>query len=158
MRMASTPGMVAENKLTCALEFPILRSASVISLADIKLIKIYNHDLDQATESCQRHFEKAFLELLANRLAEVSEQINKKEKSRAKLSDASPTGKPETMPDNIPLPDASHSPCENPTRPNASTVQKGCSCLVSGRNKAIRAALIGLVIFDVLRYLFSLLS
>src|ERR1017187_6496456 len=25
MRMGSTPGMVAENKLTCALEFPILK-------------------------------------------------------------------------------------------------------------------------------------
>ena len=93
------------------------RSASVVAHSDIKLVKIYNQTLGQASETCQRYFEKVFLELLANRLAEVSEQIH--QKAKIKLSDAAPTVEPEVV------------------------LQEGCSCLELRRAKAFTYALIG---------------
>jgi serine/threonine protein kinase len=117
------------------------RSASVIAYRDIRLLKIYNQALGKASESCQRYFEKMFLELLANRLAELSEQINKKAKENVSLSDVSPT-------------DATLA-AKSESSPQANAVKAEGA---SGKFKAMQLALFGLVLFDVLRYLYSLLG
>ena len=45
------------------------RTASVTAYRDIKLIEISERLLHQSSDTCQRHFDKAFLEILANRLS-----------------------------------------------------------------------------------------
>lgn len=50
------------------------RSASVIALTDVKLIEIYEHALEQASQLCKYNFAKSFMLILANRLAEAREQ------------------------------------------------------------------------------------
>lgn len=61
------------------------RSASVVANGDIKLIEVYERALGQASEVCQRNFDKVFLGILANRLAAAREPDKSKEKARAKL-------------------------------------------------------------------------
>ena len=73
------------------------RTASVYAHKDIKLIEVDEQALSQATENCQRRFDKAFLEILANRLAAAGIQDKSKARTKA-LPDAAPTAKPETAP------------------------------------------------------------
>ena len=73
------------------------RSASVIACSDIKLIEIYDQALGRSSEVCQRYFDKAFLELFANRLEEAMEQNKSNGKAAAKLSETSPTDKEEAL-------------------------------------------------------------
>ena len=80
-----------------------IRSASVYAHKDIKLIEVNEQALSQASENCQRGFDKAFLDILASRLAAAGMQNKPKESARAKSQpDAAQAGKPvaTTDPDN----------------------------------------------------------
>jgi len=59
------------------------RTASVYAHKDIKLIEVNEQALGQASENCQRRFDKAFLEILADRLAAAGTQD--KSRARAKI-------------------------------------------------------------------------
>jgi CRP-like cAMP-binding protein len=61
------------------------RTASVYAHKDIKLIEVDEQLLSQASENCQRRFDKVFLEILANRLAAAGTQDKSKERAKAKL-------------------------------------------------------------------------
>lgn len=123
------------------------RSASVMAHSDIKLIEIYDQSLTHASEICQRYFDKAFLGLLANRLAEARMQNNSKEKAGTKLSGASPPGKPQAIPHkNL---------SSGEGKPNPS---EGCPGQALGRTRLTMFALIGLVAFSVLLNVFLLLK
>jgi eukaryotic-like serine/threonine-protein kinase len=82
------------------------RSASVVAIEDVKLIEVNEALLHQSSESCQRGFDKAFLEILAERLAAAGAQDKSKDKARAKLMAAPPTSAAETQP----APQASSAP------------------------------------------------
>jgi serine/threonine protein kinase len=85
------------------------RTASVYAHKDIKLIEVNEQSLSHASENCQRRFDKAFLEILAERLATAGTQDKSREKTRAKLQpDVAQANKPEVA-DNgkIPSPLAS---------------------------------------------------
>jgi eukaryotic-like serine/threonine-protein kinase len=58
------------------------RSASVVAYRDLKLIEVNERLLEQSSENCQRRFDKAFLEILANRLAAAGAQGNTSERGR----------------------------------------------------------------------------
>ena len=62
------------------------RTASVYAHKDIKLIEINEQALSQASENCQRCFDKAFLEILADRLASAGTQDKSREKARDKIT------------------------------------------------------------------------
>lgn len=119
------------------------RSASVIAYSDIRLVKIYNQALVNASETCQRHFEKVFLELLANRLAEVSERLNKKDMAKVDPSAALSTDNP---PAAMPQVNA---------EPHAGVMK---SEWVSGRGRAMQLVLFCLILLDVLHHLYSLIG
>jgi len=74
------------------------RSASVFANGDIKLIEIYENALGKASETCQRNFDKVFLELLANRLAEARSNESGKEKPGTKIPEGQPIDKAEKSP------------------------------------------------------------
>jgi serine/threonine protein kinase len=59
------------------------RAASVHAHKDIKLIEINEQSLSQASENCQRGFDKAFLEILAERLASAGTQDKSRIKTKA---------------------------------------------------------------------------
>ena len=61
------------------------RTASVYAHKDIKLIEVNEQALGQASENCQRRFDKVFLEILADRLATAGAQDKSRERARAKL-------------------------------------------------------------------------
>jgi serine/threonine protein kinase len=61
------------------------RTASVFAHNDIKLIAVDEQALGAASESCQRHFDKAFLDILADRLAVAGMQDKLREKPRQRL-------------------------------------------------------------------------
>jgi serine/threonine protein kinase len=132
------------------------RSASVMAHSDIRLIEIYDQSLARASEVCQRYFDKAFLELLANRLAEARTQDKSKEKANAKLSDASPTGKPEVI-SHI-KPSSGITLREDNPKLLSMAAQEGCPCLELRRTRRSMFALSGLVAFSVLLSLFLLLK
>lgn len=132
------------------------RSASVVSHSDIKLIEIYEQALERASEACQRYFDKSFLELLANRLAEARAQDKSREKTRTKLSDASPTDKPETMPHkNL---SSGVPPYEGKPKPLFITAQEECPCQALKIARRSMFALVGLVTLVGLLNLFLLLK
>jgi len=68
------------------------RTASVFAHKDIKLIEINEQALSQSSENCQRYIDKAFLEILAERLASAGTQD--KPKIKAKVISQSETGHP----------------------------------------------------------------
>jgi len=59
------------------------RAASVHAHKDIKLIEINEQSLSQSSENCQRGFDKAFLEILAERLASAGTQDKSRIKNKA---------------------------------------------------------------------------
>jgi len=58
------------------------RTASVFAHKDIKLIEINEQALGQSSENCQRYVDKAFLEILAERLASAGTQDKSKIKPK----------------------------------------------------------------------------
>lgn len=112
------------------------RSASVIAYSDIKLVEIYNPSLLRATANCQRHFDKAILELLANRLEEMSEKINRKENTGVRMANALTVKQPEAVLSDAPAPSTTY------------------SLWICGKMKAVQLVLAGLVIVDGLFHLF----
>lgn len=61
------------------------RTASVYAHKDIKLIEVHEQALSQASENCQRRFDKAFLAILADRLATAGTQDKARDRAKAKL-------------------------------------------------------------------------
>jgi serine/threonine protein kinase len=57
------------------------RSASVVASKDIRLIEVSEQRLRQSSDTCQRRFDKAFLEILADRLAAAGAQDKSKERA-----------------------------------------------------------------------------
>ena len=51
------------------------RSASVISIMPIRLIKIKSASLEQASENLQLRFNRAFLKVLVQRLAQTNAEL-----------------------------------------------------------------------------------
>jgi serine/threonine protein kinase len=70
------------------------RSASVVANKDIRLIEVSEPLLHQASDACQRRFDKAFLEILADRLAAAGAQDKAKERARARLRSDAPPASP----------------------------------------------------------------
>ena len=134
------------------------RSASVIAHSDIKLIEIYDQSLAHASEICQRYFDKSFLELLANRLAEARMQDRPKEKASTKLSGASPTEKPEAL-TRKDLPSGTmQSPHKDNSIPLPMPTPEECPCQALKRTRQSLFVLIGLVVFLALLNLYLLLK
>jgi non-specific serine/threonine protein kinase len=70
------------------------RTASVFAYSDIKLIEVSERLLHQSSETCQRHFDKAFLAILANRLAAAETRIRpNKTVGEVQPSDVAPPSK-----------------------------------------------------------------
>ena len=65
---------VCFGEMSAVRKGPRIRSASVYAHKDIKLIEVNEHALSQASENCQRGFDKAFLDILAGRLAAAGTQ------------------------------------------------------------------------------------
>ena len=119
------------------------RTASVYAHKDIKLIEVNEQSLSQASENCQRRFDKAFLEILAERLANAGTQDKSREKTRAKIQpDAAQVNKPEAA-DNYNIP-----PALAPTQTSGAVEIAGFRL-----NMPI---LIGLVMFIVLIHFISI--
>jgi serine/threonine protein kinase len=66
------------------------RTASVYAHKDIKLIEVSEQALGMASENCQRRFDKAFLDILAGRLAAAGLQDKTRESARRKFQGAPP--------------------------------------------------------------------
>jgi hypothetical protein len=128
------------------------RSASVFANGDIKLIEIYEQALGRASETCQRNFDKVFLGLLANRLAEARASDKPKDKKRKMLPDESQIGISEAI--------SHRKPAERKdnTEPLTMTAQEGCSCPALKKARMATFALTGLVACAVLLNLFLFLK
>jgi serine/threonine protein kinase len=72
------------------------RTASVYASKDIKLIELDEQLLGQASEQCQRLFDRAFLVLLAGRLVAAGFEDKYRNIAKTKL-DTAPTGEPEAV-------------------------------------------------------------
>jgi len=71
------------------------RSASVYAHKDIKIIEVNEQALSRSSENCQRGFDKAFLDILAGRLAAAGMQDKSKDRAKVKLPSETT---PATMP------------------------------------------------------------
>ena len=140
------------------------RTASVYAHKDIKLIEVNEQSLSGASENCQRCFDKAFLEILADRLASAGTQDKSKEKSKLR----SPTETAQvSKPGNTIEPDksrpspvaAGNKPAHIPVQGNISSAYAPARAFIAVDIAGFRlsmAALISLLIFVVLIHFVSL--